>query len=60
MLLTFFTFINNKLVFADMVAQSTTAILAIIVIIPLVSVILWSNENTENLEISEDELQVYV
>ena len=60
MLLTFFTFINNKLVFADMVAQSKIAILAIIVIIPLVSVILWSNENTENLEISEDELQVYV
>ena len=60
MLLTFFTFINNKLVFAHMVAQSKIAILAIIVIIPLVSVILWNNENTENLEISEDELQVYV
>ena len=60
MLLTFFTFINNKLVFADMVAQSKIAILAIIVIIPLVSVILWTNENTENLEISDDELQVYV
>ena len=60
MLLTFFTFINNKLVFADMVAQSKIAILAIIVIIPLVSVILWSNENTENLEINEDELHVYV
>ncbi len=60
MLLTFFTFINNKLVFAHMVAQSKIAILAIIVIIPLVSVILWNNENTENLEISEDELEVYV
>ena len=60
MLLTFYTFINNKLVFADMVAQSKIAILAIIVIIPLISVILWSNEDTENLEISEDELQVYV
>jgi len=43
-----------------MVTQSKIAILAIIVIIPLVSMILWSNENTENLEISEDELQVYV
>ena len=40
--------------------QSKIAILAIIVIIPLISVILWSNENTTNLETSEDELQVYV
>ena len=43
-----------------MVTQSKIAILAIIVIIPLISVILWSNENTTNLETSEDELQVYV
>ena len=40
--------------------QSKIAILAIIVIIPLISVILWSNENTTNLDTSEDELQVYV
>ena len=40
--------------------QSKIAILAIIVIIPLISLILWSNENTTNLETSEDELQVYV
>ena len=43
-----------------MVAQSKIAIIAIIIIIPLVSVILWSNESTKNLETSEDELQVYV
>ena len=43
-----------------MMKQSKIAILAIIVIIPLISVILWSNENTTNLETSEDELQVYV
>ena len=43
-----------------MMKQSKIAILAIIIIIPLVSVILWSNESTENLEASEDELQVYV
>jgi len=60
MLLTFYTFINNKLVFASIMKQSKIAILAIIVIIPLISVILWSNENTTNLETSEDELQVYV
>jgi len=60
MLLTFYIFINNKSVFADMVAQSKIAIIAIIIIIPLVSVILWSNESTKNLETSEDELQVYV
>ena len=60
MLLTFYTFINNKLVFANIMKQSKIAILAIIVIIPLISVILWSNENTTNLETSEDELQVYV
>jgi len=60
MLLTFYMFINNKSVFADMVAQSKIAIIAIIIIIPLVSVILWSNESTKNLETSEDELQVYV
>jgi len=60
MLLTFFTFINNKSVFASMVTQSKMAIFAIIIIIPLISVILWNNENTENLETSEDELQVYV
>jgi len=41
-------------------AQSKIAIIAIIIIIPLVSVILWSNESTKNLETSEDELQVYV
>jgi len=40
--------------------QSKIAIIAIIIIIPLVSVILWSNESTKNLETSEDELQVYV
>ena len=60
MLLTFYRFINNKSVFASMVTQSKIAILAIIVIIPLISVILWSNENTTNLETSEDELQIYV
>jgi len=60
MLLTFFTFINNKSVFASMVTQSKMAIFAIIIIIPLISAILWNNENTENLETSEDELQVYV
>ena len=60
MLLTFYTFINNKSVFAGMMAQSKIAIIAIIIIIPLVSVILWSNESTKNLETSEDELQVYV
>ena len=43
-----------------MMKQSKIAILAIIVIIPLISVILWSNENTTNLDTSEDELQVYV
>ena len=43
-----------------MMAQSKIAIIAIIIIIPLVSVILWSNESTKNLETSEDELQVYV
>ena len=60
MLLTFYRFINNKSVFADMMTQSKIAIIAIIIIIPLVSVILWSNESTKNLETSEDELQVYV
>ena len=60
MLLTFYRFINNKSVFAGMMAQSKIAIIAIIIIIPLVSVILWSNESTKNLETSEDELQVYV
>ena len=60
MLLTFYRFINNKSVFADMVAQSKIAIIAIIIIIPLVSVILWSNESTKNLETNEDEPQVYV
>ena len=60
MLLTFYRFINNKSVFAGMMAQSKIAIIAIIIIIPLVSVILWSNESTKNLEASEDELQVYV
>ena len=60
MLLTFYRFINNKSVFPSMMTQSKIAILAIIIIIPLVSVILWSNESTENLEASEDELQVYV
>ena len=43
-----------------MITQSKIAIFAIIIIIPLVSVILWSNENTENLTTNEDELQVYV
>ena len=60
MLLTFYRFINNKSVFGDMMTQSKIAIIAIIIIIPLVSVILWSNENTTNLETSEDELRVYV
>ena len=60
MLLTFYRFINNKSVFASMMAQSKIAIIAIIIIIPLISVILWSNESTKNLETSEDELQVYV
>ena len=60
MLLTFYRFINNKSVFGDMMTQSKIAIIAIIIIIPLVSVILWSNESTKNLETSEDELQVYV
>ena len=60
MLLTFYRFINNKSVFGDMMTQSKIAIIAIIIIIPLVSVILWSNESTKNLEASEDELQVYV
>ena len=60
MLLTFYRFINNKSVFVSMMTQSKIAIFAIIIIIPLVSVILWSNESTENLESSEDELQVYV
>ena len=60
MLLTFYRFINNKSVFASMMTQSKIAILAIIIIIPLISVTLWSNQNTKNLETNEDELQVYV
>ena len=60
MLLTFYRFINNKSVFASMVTQSKIAILAIIITIPLISVALWSNQNTKNLETNEDELQVYV
>ena len=60
MLLTFYRFINNKSVFASMMTQSKIAIFAIIIIIPIVSVILWGNENTKNLEANEDELQVYV
>ena len=60
MLLTFYRFINNKSVFASMMTQSKIAIFAIIIIIPIVSVILWGNENTNNLEANEDELQVYV
>ena len=43
-----------------MITQSKIAILAIIIIIPLISVTLWNNQNTKNLETSEDELQVYV
>ena len=43
-----------------MMTQSKIAIFAIIIIIPLVSVILWGSENTKNLEANEDELQVYV
>ena len=43
-----------------MITQSKIAILAIIIIIPLISVTLWSNQNTKNLETNEDELQVYV
>ena len=60
MLLTFYRFINNKSVFASMMTQSKIAILAIIITIPLISVALWSNQNTKNLETNEDELQVYV
>jgi len=43
-----------------MITQSKIAIFAIIIIISLISVILWSNQNTKNLENSEDELQIYV
>ena len=43
-----------------MMTQSKIAIIAIIIIIPLVSVILWSDESTKNLETREDELQIYV
>ena len=60
MLLTFYTFINNQAWIFAMMTQSKIAIIAIIIIIPLVSVILWSDESTKNLETSEDELQVYV
>ena len=60
MLLTFYTFINNQARIFAMMKQSKIAILAIIIIIPLVSVILWSDENTKNLENTEDEIQVYV